>query len=105
MKATFAGILPVRRTIAQKVIGRGPENYMVEAALEVDELFSLKGDQRGGRLAALQGNLWITQQGDSEDFVLRPGERFTITRPGKVVVQAMREARVRYIPHLPGDPT
>jgi hypothetical protein len=101
MKATVGGILPVRRTLVQKVIGRGPEKYLVEAVLEPDELFTLMGDQRGGRLTALHGNLWVTQQGDSEDFVLRPGERLTITRRGKVVVQAMRAGRLRYTPGRP----
>ena len=103
MKATVGGILPVRRTLVQKATGREPEKYMVEVALEPDEVFILKGDQRGGRLAALHGNLWVTQQGDLEDFVLRPGERFTVTRRGKVVVQAMRDARLRYTPGQPGD--
>jgi hypothetical protein len=98
MKATVGGILPVRRTLLQKATSRRPKKYIVEVALESDEVFTLTGDQRGGHLVALHGNLWITQRGDSEDFVLRPGDRFTITRQGKVVVQAMHEARLRYTP-------
>jgi hypothetical protein len=37
------------------------------------------------------GILWITQVGDPEDHILERGERFTITRPGIVVVQGMRD--------------
>ena len=37
------------------------------------------------------GVLWITQDGDPEDHILERGERFTVTRPGRVVVQGMRD--------------
>ena len=37
------------------------------------------------------GVLWITQDGDPEDYILERGERFTVTRPGRVVIQGMRD--------------
>ncbi len=37
------------------------------------------------------GVLWITQDGDPEDHILERGERFTVTRPGRLVVQGMRD--------------
>ena len=36
------------------------------------------------------GVLWITQAGDPEDYILERGERFTVTRSGRVVIQGMR---------------
>jgi hypothetical protein len=102
MKGSAGGIFLVRRTLAQIVIGRVLEECPVEVALEPKELFTLKGDQRGARLAALHGHLWVTQLGDSQDIVLRPGERVTITRRGMVVVQALGEARLRVTPFRPG---
>jgi hypothetical protein len=37
------------------------------------------------------GVIWITQDGDPEDYILERGERFTVTRPGRVVIQGMRD--------------
>ena len=73
-----------------------PGDRVVEVCLAPRQAFTLQGDHRGVRLTALQGTLWVTQQGDAQDYLLRPGEAFTITRPGTVVVQGMREARLGY---------
>jgi hypothetical protein len=74
------------------------ESRRVEVRLEYRQVFTLPGDRRGGRLTALQGILWVTQQGDEDDFVLGQGESFTVTRRGMVVVQGMCAARLCYIP-------
>jgi hypothetical protein len=42
-----------------------------------------------------RGAVWITQEGDARDFVLRDGGRFINTRHGRVIVQAMTAALVR----------
>jgi hypothetical protein len=41
------------------------------------------------------GVLWVTRSGDWEDHVLMPGERLLINHGGKVIIEAMREARMR----------
>jgi hypothetical protein len=38
------------------------------------------------------GILWVTQAGDQQDYVLQPGQKMIVTKPGKVLVEAMRDA-------------
>jgi hypothetical protein len=42
----------------------------------------------------LSGQLWITQAGDGRDIILLAGESFTPAAKGRVVVQALSDARV-----------
>lgn len=46
-------------------------------------------DGRGLRLRVAAGAVWLTQQDDGRDVVLREGESFVIDRPGRTVVQAL----------------
>ncbi len=42
-----------------------------------------------------RGSVWITQEGDRRDFVLRAGERFVNRTRGRVVAQALSATRLR----------
>ena len=46
----------------------------------------------GSTLFCDTGVLWITQAGDQRDYVLQPGEKMVVTRRGKVLIEAMRDA-------------
>lgn len=46
----------------------------------------------GSELFCDAGVLWVTQTGDRNDYILRPGDTMTVTKRGKVLVEAMREA-------------
>jgi len=46
----------------------------------------------GSELFCDEGVLWVTQTGDREDYILLPGDAMTVTKRGKVLVEAMREA-------------
>lgn len=50
-------------------------------------------DGRGLRLRVAAGAVWLTQQDDSRDVVLREGESFVIDSPGRTVVQALATAQ------------
>ena len=52
-------------------------------------------DGRGLRLKVAAGTVWLTQQDDRRDVVLRAGECFVIDRPGRTVVQALDPAALR----------
>jgi Protein of unknown function (DUF2917) len=51
-------------------------------------------DGRGLRLRVASGAVWLTQQDDGRDVVLREGESFVIDRPGRTVVQAFGPAEL-----------
>jgi hypothetical protein len=53
------------------------------------ETLSIDGDRRGQKLQCLAGQVWITQAGDTADHLLFGGREFAVTRPGRVVVQAL----------------
>ena len=52
-------------------------------------------DGRGLRLRVASGAVWLTQQDDGRDVVLREGESFVIDRAGRTVVQALDPAELR----------
>jgi len=46
----------------------------------------------GSILSCDTGVLWVTQAGDNHDYVLLPGQKMTVTKRGKVLIEAMRDA-------------
>lgn len=57
------------------------------------EVYALD-DAPGARICATGGTVWITEEGEIRDVVLRPGERHTVARPGRTLVHAMERSRV-----------
>lgn len=51
-------------------------------------------DAAGTLVRCLRGDVWITQDRDTADHVLKPGESFRVERAGTTVIQAMSPARV-----------
>lgn len=70
----------------------------LDVVLGVGELINLQEAARGARIICQQGYLWITQEGDPQDHILRVGERFVVGRPGRIVIQGLREGRGRLVP-------
>jgi hypothetical protein len=69
--------LPERRLRAQKV----------ERLAKID---------RGDAILVTQGILWVTQEGDLQDYIVKEGERFVANRHGSLVVEALTDASLRY---------
>lgn len=46
-------------------------------------------------LVCLEGELWLTRDGDIEDYILGPGQSFDARRGDKLTVQALRPSRIR----------
>jgi len=61
--------------------------------LSEGQVWRMEGDLRGEAIHCEKGELWITQQGDLNDYFVKAGERFWVTRPGLVLVEAMQSAR------------
>jgi quercetin dioxygenase-like cupin family protein len=51
-------------------------------------------DCAGATVACLQGDVWVTQDSDTADVVLSPGESLRLHKDGRTVVQALTDARV-----------
>jgi hypothetical protein len=62
-------------------------------ALEPGQVVSLD-DACGALIETAGGRVWITEEGERKDFVVRPGERFVVSRGGRTVVQAVERAWV-----------
>lgn len=46
------------------------------------------------QVRVIDGQLWITQEGDRRDVIVRPGMSFLSARHGKVIVQALDRATI-----------
>ena len=49
-------------------------------------------DLRSATLRVTRGTLWITQEGDPQDVVLRTGDNWVVERNGLTVVEAQDDA-------------
>ncbi|MFO1397274.1 MAG: DUF2917 domain-containing protein [Burkholderiales bacterium] len=49
-------------------------------------------DLRGTTLRVTRGTLWVTQQDDTQDIVLRAGDNWTVERNGLTLVEAQQDA-------------
>ena len=48
----------------------------------------------GTELHVHRGAVWLTQQDDARDIVLRPGEAFRLDRRGRAVMQVLADAEI-----------
>ena len=53
---------------------------------------TMQMEKPGSTLFCDTGILWVTQSGDRRDYVLTPGQTMTVTRKGKVLVEAVHDA-------------
>ena len=60
-----------------------------ELALETGQVLTLD-DAAGFRILARSGAVWVTEEGDRKDHIVRPGDTLTLAHPGRTVVQALQ---------------
>ena len=66
-----------------------------ERRLEPQAVERLPDLQCSEAIVCTGGILWITQEGDPEDYMLRKGSAFVVNRQVVVVVQALTKATYR----------
>ncbi|HEX7952615.1 MAG TPA: DUF2917 domain-containing protein [Burkholderiales bacterium] len=58
-------------------------------------------DGAGTRVLCRSGSLWVTQEGERKDAVVRSGEVLTISRSGRTVISALEGASLAlYAPDM-----
>ena len=97
--------LEEKRNIAMGEQNTPEQLESIELVLEKLSVHHLDGDSRGTEIYCLQGILWVTQQGDGQDYILGSGDRFVVSRSGRVVIEAVSDAILRITPdkYLPTD--
>ncbi len=66
-----------------------------ERSLEPQAVERLDGIYACDAIVCTGGILWVTQEGDPDDYMLRKGETFVARHEGVVVVQAIAKATYR----------
>ncbi|MDP2823890.1 MAG: DUF2917 domain-containing protein [Sulfuritalea sp.] len=49
------------------------------------------------RVMVLAGQVWLTRDGDSEDYILSAGDRFAVRHGDQAALQALQPSRVRVV--------
>lgn len=62
-----------------------------ELALDAGQVVTLD-DARGLRIVARLGTVWVTEEGDSDDHIVGPGDAFIVAHRGRTVIQALKPA-------------
>jgi hypothetical protein len=95
-RAAFAArSAPAPAMNATEFLG-GMHSPPAEQALAKSQLLALP--DANTKLVCLEGELWLTRAGDSEDYILGPGRSFTVRRSDRAAVQALKASRVRLTP-------
>jgi hypothetical protein len=66
----------------------------ITLALARGDMLSLD-DARGVEISVQRGALWVTQERSRADHFVGPGARFTVSRRGRTVVEALERGLVQ----------
>ena len=67
-----------------------------EVNLQHASLWRAQGDLRGEQITCTAGKLWVTQSNDPNDYVLKAGEIFWVTRTGTLLVQGLTDGQFSF---------
>jgi hypothetical protein len=67
-----------------------------QVSLHQADLWCAKGDLRGEQITCTAGRIWVTQEHGLTDYVLKPGEIFWVTRPGTLLVSALKDGQFNF---------
>ena len=70
----------------------------MQLMLQKEEYVVIGGDARRLSILCTAGALWITQDQDLNDHIVKSGQVFTIDRKGQITLQALQDAQFNFIP-------
>ena len=80
------------------------DGYVVHGAIRMPRgSFGLIEDGRGMALEVWDGLVWVTQERDTRDHMLKPGERFPLGRDGVVIFHSLRASEVTLTAPVPAQ--
>lgn len=85
-EAPHRNVLAVAATERPALLTPGMPHRLV---IEGKQVRSWSGDYRGHFIRVSEGTVWVTQEGDSTDFVVKAGQSFRVTRPGRIVIESL----------------
>ena len=107
-EAKFEPLVEVRpngftRGLRSFLIGSHPKQSLAlrkatQIQLPAKSLLRMDGTYRGVSFLCCSGLCWITQEGDSKDYLLEHEQNFTINQDGVVVVQALADTELLVSP-------
>ncbi len=78
-------------------LGQTAQDQPVEIQLKGNNVVRMERTDRAVTIRGTGGVLWITQEGNSEDYILQGGDAVTLSRGGVIVVQALGCGRMQVI--------
>lgn len=66
----------------------------LETEMKRSQLLSLRSEHRT-LVKAVSGELWVSVEGQGEDYIVACGEELSVRPSGRMVVQALRDSRVQ----------
>lgn len=80
------------------------DGYVVHGAINMPRgSFALIEDGRGMALEVWDGLVWVTQERDARDHIVRPGESFRLERDGVVIFHALRPSQLTLTAPVPAQ--
>ena len=70
----------------------------MQLTLKKEEFVVISGDARSLSILCTMGALWITQDEDRNDHILKGGQVFTVDRKGQIMLQALQDTQFNFIP-------
>jgi len=58
-------------------------------ALQTGQVMTLD-DAQGTRIVTRIGSVWVTEEGETRDYVVGPGDQLVVARGGRTLVQALQ---------------
>ena len=95
-RSLFAEVAAATLTGNATGFQKGMHIPALERSLAKDQMFAMPAADT--RLVCLEGELWLTRDGDIEDYILGPGQGFDARRGDRLTLQALQPSRIRLDP-------